>query len=190
MFELGTPATKTEIHAGLVRLEKEITTYLEALEPDELLAPQGEAWSPERHLRHLTKSVGAVAAGMRAPKILLRLKFGRPRKPSRSFGEVVDLYRAALSAGAEATGRYVPSDRPEEVSAKEWRDGVFSRWRRASGALSGAVERWSETALDRHQAPHPLLGVMTVREILFFTLYHNAHHARRIAERRTADRSD
>lgn len=188
-FELGTLATKAEIHAGLVRLQNEITTYLEGLAPDEFLAPQGEAWSPERHLRHLTKSVGAVAAGMRAPKILLRLKFGRPRKPSRSFEEVVEMYTAELASGARATGRYVPSDRPEEISAEEWCDGVFSRWQRASDALSGAIGRWSEAALERYQVPHPLLGAMTVREILFFTLYHNAHHARRIAERRALRKS-
>ena len=184
MFELATPATKPEIQTGLAGLEDEISRYVEGIPAAEFLAPQGEHWAPERHMRHLVKSVGAVAAGMRAPRILLRLKFGRPRQASRSFEEVVAVYRAALEAGGQARGRYAPSDIPAGADPEEWRDGVLARWRRASDGLAGAGERWSEKALDRHQAPHPLLGNMTVREILFFTLYHNAHHARRIAERR------
>ncbi len=189
VFQIETPTTKTEIHRALVGLEREITDYLEALPLDEFLASQGEAWSPERHLRHLTKSVGAVAAGMQLPRIVLTLRFGRPRRSSRPFDEVVALYRAALEAGGRASGRYLPSDRPSGVAAAEWRAGVLDRWRRASRDLARAVERWSDGALDRHQAPHPLLGKMTVREILFFTLYHNAHHARRIRERRAAQLS-
>lgn len=184
MFDIATPATRAEIRAGMVALGDEIAAYAEGIPVAEFLAPQGEHWSPDRHLRHLVKSVGAVATGMRAPRILLRLRFGRPKRPSRSFEEVVGVYRAALEAGGQARGRYVPSDVPAEADPAEWRDGVLARWRRASEALSGAIERWSDEALDRYQAPHPLLGDMTVRELLFFTLYHNAHHARRIAERR------
>jgi uncharacterized damage-inducible protein DinB len=42
--------------------------------------------------------------------------------------------------------------------------------------LVRAAGRWSERALDARQLPHPLLGKLTVREMLFFTLYHNRHH--------------
>ena len=35
---------------------------------------------------------------------------------------------------------------------------------------------WSERALDRYRLPHPLLGRLTVREMLLFTLYHSVHH--------------
>lgn len=184
MFAVEPPRSGDEVRAGLDRLAREITDFFEQLPVEELVAPQGEAWSPDRHLRHLTKSVGAVAAGVRAPKIVLRLKFGRPRHASRSFEEVVAVYRAALAAGGQASGRYLPSERPADASPAAWRDGVLERWRKASRSLSGALERWSDKALDRYQAPHPLLGNMTVREILFFTLYHNAHHARRVHERR------
>ena len=38
--------------------------------------------------------------------------------------------------------------------------------------------------LDRYRLPHPLIGKLTLRELLLWTLYHNAHHVQRIAERR------
>jgi hypothetical protein len=50
-------------------------------------------------------------------------------------------------------------------------------------ALCAAVERWPERALDRYRLPHPLMGKLTVREMLLFTLVHNIHHVR-VAERR------
>ncbi len=50
--------------------------------------------------------------------------------------------------------------------------------------LVGKIPGWSEAALDRYRLPHPLLGKLTVREMLFFTLYHNAHHLDQVAGRR------
>jgi hypothetical protein len=35
-----------------------------------------------------------------------------------------------------------------------------------------------------YRLPHPLLGKLTVREMLFFTVYHNAHHLDQVASRR------
>jgi hypothetical protein len=32
--------------------------------------------------------------------------------------------------------------------------------------------------------PHPLLGKLTVREMLLFTLYHNLHHVQNVARRK------
>ena len=56
----------------------------------------------------------------------------------------------------------------------------------AAAALVTEVERWSERAMDRYRLPHPLLGQLTVREMLFFTLYHNVHHIHVVARRLSA----
>ena len=39
-------------------------------------------------------------------------------------------------------------------------------------------QRWPEPSLDRYQLLHPLLGRLTVREMLEFSVYHHAHHLR------------
>ena len=46
-----------------------------------------------------------------------------------------------------------------------------------------AIGSWREQDLDRYVLPHPLLGKLTLREMLFFTLYHNYHHVRNVAAR-------
>ena len=53
---------------------------------------------------------------------------------------------------------------------------LIQKWLEVSERLPAALANWNEKALDRHCLPHPVLGKLTVREMLFFTLYHNTHH--------------
>ena len=56
-----------------------------------------------------------------------------------------------------------------------------------SQQLWSAVGSWREADLDRYLLPHPLLGKLTIREMLFFTLYHNYHHVQSLATRLHAE---
>lgn len=38
------------------------------------------------------------------------------------------------------------------------------------------LQNWSEEELETYNCPHPVLGKITVREILYFTIYHVQHH--------------
>jgi len=60
---------------------------------------------------------------------------------------------------------------------------MLGKWQSVVPNLSAAVRRWDEAALDRYQLPHPILGKLTVREMLYFTLYHLGHHAQIVAAR-------
>jgi len=139
-------------------------------------------WSPARNVTHLVDSLSAVARALRLPRFVPRLLFGAARQPSRSFEEVVLAYRSALADGAGAGG-YTP----REVSAGDdpaaTRQRLLARWQAALPALSAAIVRWDEAALDRIRLPHPILGKLTVREMLHFSLYHVAHHANVVAQR-------
>lgn len=181
-FETGEPATGDEILAALERLHTQCDRYLSGFSGEVFAAPQGEKWSPADHVRHLAKSVRAVARGLEMPQWLLLLRFGWHRGGSRSFSKVVAIYHAQLTAGATA-GRFTPSAQPAPTDPDAWREEVLARWRQASVQLHAQIPRWGEGALDRIRLPHPVLGKLTVREMLFFTLYHNAHHVRRVAER-------
>jgi uncharacterized damage-inducible protein DinB len=39
------------------------------------------------------------------------------------------------------------------------------------------IDAWEEDQLDEAQLPHPIIGKITVREMLFFTIHHNLRHA-------------
>jgi hypothetical protein len=53
---------------------------------------------------------------------------------------------------------------------------LVNKWRRAAGALVDSIKNWQEQDLDRYLLPHPILGKLTVRELLFFTIYHDMRH--------------
>ena len=42
--------------------------------------------------------------------------------------------------------------------------------------LNKKIDSFDEKDLDRYILPHPLLGKLTIREMLFFTVYHVQHH--------------
>ena len=182
MFETGLPQTASEHVAELDALETEARAYLATFSTAAFFAPQGEAWAPAGHIRHLRKAAAAVAKGLGAPRVVLALAFGRGRR-SRSFAAVRGVYLDALDAGATA-GRFTP--RPGVVPDEAHRAEIMSRWAEAHRALAKDLTRWPEPSLDRYRMPHPILGRLTIREMVSFTVYHTAHHLRRIDERARA----
>ena len=181
MFEIRPPETREEIRGAHRDQQSEIGAFVDRFSIDEFFAPQGEHWSPAGHLRHLAKSERAVAGGLGQPRMAL-LVFGRSKSGSRGFDEVVAQYRAALEAGGKA-GPYGPSDQVPDLTPEEWREEIIERWQEAGRRLRKALLGWSEEQLDVYRLPHPLIGKLTLRELMHWNLYHNAHHARRIAER-------
>lgn len=179
------PRTRDEILAELGKLHRASREYWGSFPTPELLAPIGEAWSPADNVRHLTKSIRPVAQALRAPRLALGLLFGPARRPSRSFAEVRDAYHARLAQGVDA-GRFAPRPVPVPADAEAYRARITGYHDQAAAALAANLTRWPEKSLDRYRMPHPVLGKLTVREMMFFTLYHNLHHVL-VVERRLAD---
>jgi hypothetical protein len=181
------PSTGSEIRAALETLHAESVQYWSAMGTATFLAPLGVAWSPAENVRHLTKSVRAVTQGLRVPRIMLLFRFGRAGHPSRSYETMRETYRARLAQGA-AAGRFGPGARPASnanADPEAERAQIMAYHATAVRGLSDAISAWPERALDGRQLPHPLLGKLTVREMLLFTLYHNRHHLDGVRRRMT-----
>ncbi|MFY9822581.1 MAG: DinB family protein [Thermoanaerobaculia bacterium] len=181
-FETGNPSTGGEIRAAAQALHGEIVQFLGSMSIEAFFARQGPSWSPAWHVRHLTKANFPVARALRLPKLLPRLLFGMAPEPSRSFDKLREDYRARLAAGGQA-GRFAPSDKPLPPNLAAWRQEIVAVYESSVNDWIAASRGWSERKLDRVRLPHPLLGKLTVREMLFFTLYHNAHHMAIVARR-------
>ncbi|MEO1084546.1 MAG: DinB family protein [Acidobacteriota bacterium] len=184
MFAIETPRDTADLRRQLQHLEGEIAEYLEASFEDEaFFEPQGDHWAPSGHIRHLSKSIRPLAKAMGLPKLMLRLRFGTSKNGSRDFEAVRTQYQEALASGVAQAGGYGPSSATPDLTPAEWRAQIMGHFRTAGQQLDTAIGGWSERQLDTLRLEHPILGPMTVRELLYFTLYHNAHHARRIHER-------
>lgn len=137
-------------------------------------------WTPAQQLDHILRAVRPLVMAMRLPRWFLRWRFGKPNRPPRDFDALVARYTEKLAAGGRASGRFVPPPIP----AREV-EHVAQALETTVTALVREVGRWSEQELDTVLLPHPLLGKLTVREMLFFTIYHAQHH-HALVERDTA----
>ena len=52
----------------------------------------------------------------------------------------------------------------------------ISKLKNEQTTLSIKFQKWKEKDLDIYLLPHPLLGKMTIREIVLWTAYHTEHH--------------
>ncbi|HKH44869.1 MAG TPA: DinB family protein [Thermoanaerobaculia bacterium] len=148
----------------------------------EFFHPLGGAWSPADNVRHLLKSNRPVLRALSTPKILLALRFGAGLRASRTYSEVRERYLTRLAEGVTA-GRFAPKPLASSDQNEEQRSALMADLDQVSEHLTGAVSGWREWQLDRLRLPHPALGRLTVREMLFFTLYHNLHHVRNVERR-------
>ena len=181
---ISEPWTAAEIARDLTAVRAWSARFWQRFDVPEFFAPMGEAWSPADHVRHLVKSNRPVALALGLPKVVLLLRFGFARRPSAPYSQLVARYHGELAAGLKA-GRYAASPLPPERQTAEERQRSLANLDETAAAVARALGKWSERALDRLRIPHPAMGPLTVREMAFFTLYHNTHHvlgaARRLA---------
>lgn len=183
------PAAPRALAAEARRIHAESVQYWTAYPLDAFFrSPGPDVWAPADQVRHLTKAIRAVNKGLVLPRLALLVLFGWSRRPSRGFDVLVADYKGALAAGGRA-GRFAPSSLEATDQTSAGRTRIMAHHAAAIEAFAGALERWSDRALDRYRLPHPLLGKLTVREMAYFTLLHNVHHVA-VAERRRSGVSD
>jgi len=135
-----------------------------------LETPNGK-WSVGQNLEHLIKSLAPVNQALLLPGFMLRLLFGTPNRKPRSYQELVDRYKQKLAAGGRATGRFVPA-----TIAWPEKEKKIVAFKSQTETMSARLNSWREDQLDQYLLPHPLLGKLTLREMLFFSGYHIEHH--------------
>jgi hypothetical protein len=173
-MDMQSPQTQEQILAAFQEQETASLAYWNAFDTEAFFRPIGSSWSPADTVRHLNKSTRPVMKALAMPKLLLRFLFGKPRRASMTYDEFRARYLGALAEGGKA-GRFSPSERTV-ADAETWRREIMSDFSRIGADLRKNIARWRDGKLDRLQLPHPLLGKLTVREMLFFTLYHQRHH--------------
>jgi hypothetical protein len=133
-------------------------------------APEGK-WSAALQLDHLIKSVAPVNMAMALPHFLLQWLFGVSNRPSRTYEELVEKYHRKLGEGGKASGRFIP-----KAIRADQKNRLLRKLERLVNRLCRHTEKLDEKSLDTYLLPHPLLGKLTLREMLYFTAYHAEHH--------------
>ncbi|MGB1251534.1 MAG: DinB family protein [Candidatus Promineifilaceae bacterium] len=174
MIALGKFYTRDEILVALSAEYVAVHDFFASISTEAFFAAPDQVWSPAENLIHLRQSNDPIALLLSAPRTVLRLRFGKAKQPSTSFRTVRTNYTdVALANGGVAPGGYIPSFKHATQAEKI---KILNEWTAVCTKIEKQLATWSEADLDKYQAPHPLLGRMTIRDLMFFTLYHNMHH--------------
>jgi hypothetical protein len=151
--------------------------WFDAITADQFFIRNGEVWSASDNVDHLIKAIKPIALALKMPRLGLQTMFGKTEHPSRTYDEICKIYVDEISKGAQASGRFLPKqESPSQPEGQK--KALLEQLEKASSSLTVALEKWQDAELDQYQLPHPILGKLTVREMLFFSIYHTLRHAR------------
>ena len=162
---------KQELLKQLKKQYKDFMAEVEILNEEEFMKAAAGKWTAGQQLDHLCRALRPLVFGFRLPKFIPRLLFGKANRPSKSYDDLVAKYLRKIKEGGKASGAYVP-----KAIAYSQKKQLLRRMQGLVDALCRGIERFSEEQLDQLILPHPLIGKVTIREMLYFTAYHAAHH--------------
>ena len=169
--------TKPDLIHALKNSNQRAESWFNEMPARDFFTRHGDVWSPSDNVDHLIKAVKPIAKALKLPKFTLQAMFGKPEKPSMTYEELCKVYRAEIAKGARASGRYLPNQESPTEDADDKKKALLEQWSKANTELLSVIEKWDENELDQYLLPHPLIGKLTIREMIFFTIYHNLRHA-------------
>ena len=165
--------TREEIVELLEVKHQELFNWLQQ-QPDENweVSPPNK-WTTGQHISHLVKSILLLNKALSYPRFLLKYKFGTANRPSRSYQEVTQRYEERLAKNRERARVFNQTITvPKLKQKKQLIDSlhIFNK------KLQYKTSKLKEHHLDTLILPHPLMGKMTLREIIMWTAHHTEHH--------------
>lgn len=145
--------------------------YIHSLSNEEFLFSLNGKWSAGQQLDHICRSVKPLTQIATVPKFIIRLLFGKANRQSKTYEELIKKYLLKLETGGRASGRFIP-----KVIHPDEKEKLTTSLSKLVERLTSAISNFSEEELDTLILPHPLLGKLTIREMLYFTIYHAEHH--------------
>jgi len=173
------PVSKLEIIAALESNAQAIVAFFSTLADRVAFEGDADHWGPAHHLVHLTKASVSAERALRSGALPLH-----PTARSRTYAEVRDAAAAAL--GGTPRERLLEMGRTVAIPSGAGVADITNAFAIASAALRATASTWAEDALDRHGLEHPLMGELTVREMLLFFIVHERHHLKIVRTRLTS----
>ncbi len=163
--------TKNEISRQLHENHQAFIAMMLGFTEADFTKSTAEKWTPGQQLDHIRLSVKPLVSALAYPDFILRLLFGKANRDSKTYDQLIAKYKKALDNGGAASPRFVP----KKVSFQQ-REPIATQLSALVRKLENRISGYPENKLDTLILPHPLLGKLTLREMLYFTNYHVIHH--------------
>lgn len=157
-----------------------MTQFFLNLDEDTFFLKPKEGWSPLENINHLQSSTSPVTIFLRKEFRIMLFLFGRGSS-RKSTEEIIEIYKSRLSTGSGA-GIFTPFG-ILHFSIPGKKQFEINQLESSIESIIQSLPSWKEEELDDTCIPHPILGIIPMREMLYFTLYHIYHHSSKIQER-------
>lgn len=144
-----------------------------------LFAPENK-WTVGQHFLHLLNSIILLNKALYYPKFVFQFKFGKNNRANRGYENVVEIYQQKLLENQDKAKEFNKNLQIPKIADKE---EILTILQIQSKKLQYKTNKISDKNLDELLIPHPLMGKMTIREIIMWTAYHTEHHTKILEEK-------
>jgi hypothetical protein len=145
--------------------------YINNLSVEEFVFACQQKWSAGQQLEHIVLCVKPLVQVLSMDKLSIKQNFGLPNGPGRTYEMLLKDYKVKLKEGGKAPDRYVPG-----TILLDQREILSKALTKMIKDLCSKMENFTEQDLDTLSIPHPLLGNLAMREMLYNAIYHVEHH--------------
>jgi hypothetical protein len=130
-------------------------------------------WTTGQQIQHLVGSLQLLNNALSFPRFFLKYKFGTCNRETRDYETVVKNYQKKLIENKDSG--IIFNKKLKKPSLKQ-REHLLTKLQIQSKKLQYKIKKISDENLDTLIIPHPLMGKMTIREIIMWTAHHTEHH--------------
>jgi len=165
---------KLELSKRLIQEHQSFIDFVSSLSTEDLIRSHNKKWSPAQQLEHVYLCLRPIQLALALPQFIPAILFGKTKKGSRTYESLVEAYQLKLKNGGESPSIYKPKKSVRDVGKLKM-DLI-----NLVNNISNKLSQFQENDLDSFLLPHPLLGKLTARELIFFAIYHVGHHQKQI----------
>lgn len=171
--------TKNEIVVLLENKHQELFDLINNHSDNNWMNGPENKWTFGQHVLHLSNSITLLNKALSYPKFVLKYKFGKCNRETRTYELVVRKYQEKLAANQERAKEFNSTLKTPILEDKSF---LINQIKKQNKKLQDRTRKWNDKHLDTILIPHPLMGRMTVREIIMWTAYHTEHHVQILKE--------
>lgn len=128
-------------------------------------------WSAAETVYHLIKIARQINGGLKTPKVVLRGMFGKNNRQEKTYTEIFNHFNNLMKSGGVSPQQYVA--KKERIFEKA---ALIERFTGELIDFKKHLKNWDEKSMSKYVLPHPGLEKITVREILYYVIWHTKHH--------------
>ena len=145
--------------------------YINELTPDKYSYDNLKRWTAGQQLEHIVLCVKPLVQVFSLDKSIIEQNFGRTDRQNLTYETLLVNYIEKLNDGGKAPERFVPL-----TTSQNQKQVLIETLKKSINDLCLQIESFTERDLDSLMIPHPLLGNLTLREMLYNAIYHVTHH--------------